>query len=323
MNRRKLLGGMLSLPVMSVLSSCKRGEENKPSSKGATLHVILHGPFGVVLKQDDKFRITAYVPTDPKHEHELNFLKLYPPIGKEGEKSERYHFELSDEGLEIGRGSPRIDQGFYDFNFPNIGDWKLPSDVFVAVDVPRPDYITFTPPAEPIFFGGKLTLQPLDHILEYRMSNPEKVRIKNGDKYERPVPCSELLDQCKSVRGDAGSSGLGTERSQLGMFEKMLSSCSASDLCVFIGVGLNSGHSLLEETDHGIDFFNNVLLPTLVPPKLRKPLQKVGTCEPARDTRTYGMLMPATFQYQFPRPRLLEVTSTVDCQAGGAMGTRP
>src|SRR5215467_6868914 len=106
MNRRNLLKGAVTIPIASALSSCK-GESYKPS-KG-TLKVILYGPFGVVLQSGKDYRITAYVPSDPAHEHELRFRgpsELHGSETKTG-KSPSYYFELLRDGLAIDRGSPR------------------------------------------------------------------------------------------------------------------------------------------------------------------------------------------------------------------------
>lgn len=330
MNRRKLLGGMLSLPVAGILSSCKDDhEENRTSGSKGTLKVILHGPFGVVLKQDEGDRVTAYVPFDPDQQklgysHELRFPDLSHVVEGGREKAPNYNIQVLDEGLEKTQGVLRVDQGFYDFNLPHIGKWRLPSEYFVAVELPRPDYITFTPPAEPLFFGGQLTLQPIDHILEYRISNPDEVRVKRGDKVERPLPCSELLKQCPDAqRQHQKRNKVYQQGSQMTAFEEMLGSCSSSDLCLFIGAGLDPKQTAIDETDHGIYFFNNVLLPSFAP-ELKKRLQKVGNCSPAMgDLMSSPTIMPAELRYQIPSPRFLEVSSTVDCQAGGIMGRRP
>ena len=323
MNRRNLLGAMCTLPVAGALSACKDKHEHRPSG---TLKVILNGPFGVVLDSAKDWRITAYVPSDPQHEHELRFRGPSEFAGRETKtgKSPTYYFEVLHEGLDIGKGRPRIDQGFYDFNFPHIGNWQLPKDPdpFVVIDLPRPDYITFTPPAQSVLFGGRPTLQPLDHILEYRMSEPDKIRVKSGDKQQRPLPCSELLKQYEEYRSKTGYGPSNAEDSQLGNIEEMLRNSSPSDLCLLFGVGFDAQYPEADPLEHGINFFNNVLLPSFAP-GVRKRLQK-ATCAPAAaDESSPSVLVPAVLRYPLPRPRILQVASTVDCQAGGAMGARP
>lgn len=325
MNRRNLLAAVVSLPVAGALNACRR--KPQPPAR-ATLKVILNGPFGVVLQSANDYRITAYVPSDPAHEHELRFRGPTEVAGSETKtgKSATYYFELRGEGLDIDRGSPRIDQGFYDFNFPHIGNWELPKDPFVVVDLPRPDYITFTPPAQPILFGGRPTLQPLDHILEYRMSEPGKVRVKSGDKEEpQPPPtCSELLKQYEEYGSRGGT--VNSDNAQLKNIEEMLRSCGPSDRCLLFGVGFDPYQPGLTPEEHGINFFNKVLLPSFLSnvPDLAKPLQKIGTCgQAAGDGLSSPVLMPAVLTYPTFRPRLLQVSSVLDCKIGGVMGTRP
>lgn len=317
MNRRSLLKGVVALPIASSIAACRREPE---SSKG-TLRVILNGPFGVVIDRDNDYRITAYVPTDPNHEHELRFRGPGELAGNESKdgKSPSYHYQLLSDGLVVHRGSPRVDAGFYDFDFPHIGDWKLPPEYFVAIDLPTPDVITFIPPAQPVVFGGSPTLQPLNFLIEYRMSDPDDVQIKFGDKPpQHPLRCSELLKQYRDTPNPRGNQ----KRSQHKNIEEMLESCSPSDRCLLFGVGFNPEKGEPgDPQDHGINFFNNVLLPSLFP-ALKQRLQKIGTCGQSEATSS-PMLMPAVFRYPVASPRLLQVTSIADCDAGGALGHRP
>jgi hypothetical protein len=324
MNRRNLLKTALSVPVAGMLSACKGDTSSGRASKGI-LKVILNGPFGVVLDSKNKYQITAYVPSDPLHEHELFFRGPGEPAGREAKsgKSPSYYYKLPSKGLDIGEGRPQIDQGFYDFNFPHIGDWKLPSDPFVVIDLPRPDYITFTPPAQPFLFGGNPTLQPLDHIFEYRMTDPDDVHMTGNDGKEYPpLPCSKLLTQYEDYWKKYPPANPRT--SQKKNMEEMLRSCSSSDLCILFGVGFDPdqyqyGKNLQE---HGIRFFNQVLLPSLAP-AVQERLQEEN-CQPAtKSMASSSELMPAVLTYPQSRPRLFQVSAVLDCTAGGAMGTRP
>src|SRR5215470_2713553 len=112
MNRRNLLKGAVTIPIAGALNACSREPEPSKPSRG-TLKVILNGPFGVVLQSAKDYRITAYVPTDPAHEHELRFRGPSELAGSETKtgKAPTYYFELLRDGLDIDRGSPRVDQG--------------------------------------------------------------------------------------------------------------------------------------------------------------------------------------------------------------------
>ena len=326
MNRRNLLKGVVAIPVATALNACSHEREPSAPPKGeqGTLRVILNGPFGVVLQSRNNYRITAYVPSDPAGEHELRFRGPAEVAGREtkGGKSPYYQFTLPEKGLDIGRGSPRVDQGFYDFNFPHIGNFQLPKDPFVAIELPRPDYITFTPPAQPFFFGGKITLQPLDHILEYRMSDPDDVRVKQGEKELQPLHCSELLKQYEGYSSSMRKQYSNSEESQLQNMQETLKNCSPSDRCLLFGVGLaqDTPGTTLEE--HGIRFFNDVLLPSFAP-NVKKRLQKANCAPVVGEENSHPQVIPAVFQYPTFQPRLLPVSSVLDCHVGGLLGTSP
>jgi len=329
MNRRNLLKGAVTAPIITALNACSRergergpSEAQKPSP--GTLKIILNGPFGVVLHSEKDYRITAYVPSDPEGEHELRFQGPTQVAGKEtkGGKYPSYRFALSEAGLDIGHGQPRIDQGFYDFNFPHIGKFQLPADAFVAIELPRPDYITFTPPAEPFLFGGKITLQPLDHILEYKLSEPGRVRIKQGEKEISPLACSELLKQYQEYGSKMRMRDSRAEESQLKNMEEMLRNCSASDSCVLFGVGFDAEHATRTLMDHGITFFNDVLLPSFAP-NVKKKLQPANCTPVIGDEGSRSEIVPAVFRYPVSQPHLLQVSSVLDCHVGGLLGTSP
>ena len=113
------------------------------------------------------------------------------------------------------------------------------------------------------------------------------------------------------------------EYSQRPNIDEELKNCDPSDLCLFLGVGLNPDSSLDARENHGIDFFNHVLLPALAP-RVKKMLAKIGNCGQADDNSLSSpMLMPAVYRYPMSRPRLLTVSSLMDCQVGGGMGLRP
>ena len=321
MNRRKVLKGIAAVPVAGVLAGCRR-EPARPVR--GVLRVILNGPFGVVLESDKDYHITAYVPSDPEREHELRFLGPLDAnvAGREPKtgKPPSYRFALGEEGLDIGKGQPQIDQGFYDFYLPHIGNFELPPDPFAVVELPRPDYITFTPPAQSVFFG-RATLQPLDHILEYRMTDPDRVRVKPGDKEPQPsIPCSELLKQFEEYWYKTEYRSPNGEELRRNM-EEMLRNCSSADRCLLFGVGFDPQHPETNPLEHGISFFNNVLLPSFAP-NIRKTLHK-AVCTPSDGNASQAGLMPASLRYPIATPRILQIASVLDCQSGGVMGHRP
>jgi hypothetical protein len=333
MNRRHLIKGALTLPLVSTVTSCRRSEENQPAAPSTgTLRVILQGPFAVVLDTKDNYHVTAFVPFDepfgedpnkPKCEHEFRFPSPLRVDGSEAGtcSSPGYRFSIATDGLETNRRRPRIDGGFYDFYLKHIGEeWKKTSkQAFVNIDLPAPDAITFFPPALPILFGGKPTQQPLNHVLEYQMTRPEAIYVNTGKEKQRPISCSELLNQYQEMWSKQPPKN--AAYSQRPSIEEELKESPSSDLCFFFGVGLDPSQTAVNEEDHGVAFFNNVLLPAIAP-RLGKKLSALGSCAEA-PRNSSAMLMPAAFLYPESTPRLLEISSTVDCQAGGILASYP
>jgi hypothetical protein len=323
MNRRNLLRSLATIPAVSTLAACQKQPQPSRESAG-TLKVILNGPFGVVINRENDFHVTAYVPSDPLHKHELRFRGPMEVAARESKsgKSPSLFFKLFVDGLEIGRDRPRIDQGFYDFNIPHIGKFKLPPDPFVVVDLPRPDFITFTPPAMPVLFGGRPTLQPLDHILEYRIANAKAVRLKAGDKDVHPMPCAELLRQYEEYWAKTRYKVPDADSQRYNM-EAMLKESSPYDLCVLFGVGFDPDQPGSSPKQDGINFFNDVLLPSF-DPGLRRRLQAISSCAPVTESMANpAELIPATLTYPERKPHLLQVSSALDCQDGGILGFEP
>lgn len=322
MNRRKLLQGVIALPAMGLLSSC-RGKE--APAKG-TLKVYLHGPFGVVIQAKNQNRITAFVPTDPQKQHEFYFEIPDDPTGGESQ-GKRFSFELRDKGLEISGRQPYIDRGFNDFRLPHIGDWEpTPEKYFVSIDLPAPDVITFIGQAEGVQFkDGRTGMMPLYHVLEYRMRDIDSVRINSKELGEqRPLSCRELAQE---YRNHGGSSlHKQTMPSERPWIEEELSQCSDDVGAFFLGVGLPEKSLDKERLSHAVTFFNEVLLPSF--PKAagreRLELQKIlGYGQPCTGTNANADmrdLPPAAYTEVEMPPRLLRVAAVDDCKGGGLIG---
>ncbi len=270
MKRRTLLQSMIALPVAGALSGCKR------HGSKSTLRVILHGPFGVVtVRRGDEYRINAFVPHDPKLQHELRF----PTPNDEG-KSEglntSYRFELREAGLELRGREPYRDHGFDDFNLGNIGEWRPePDNYFIYLDLPAPDVITYIPPTLEVLFTpessahGRPGSMPLDQILEYNISDLDDVRIRSKELGDQPpVPILDLLrdyqkhwesqehKQFESMQGSKASSMQHT------FIENNLRRYSNNNLATFFfGVGVVEKTTPEQLQAHGVTFFNESLLP--------------------------------------------------------------
>lgn len=327
MNRRNLVKTMLALPVAGAVSACRREPEHRVSG---ALKFILQGPFGVVLHPQNAFRIKAVIPFDSEGLHEFRFGNPARVQSKQGSGSTRtsYHFVLGEEGLEITGKKPRIDAGFYDFFFPHLGDPKK-QDYFVTLDLPAPDAITYTPPAQPVLFGSRVAMSALNHIFEYTVRDPSKVRLHSEQLGEQaPLPCSDLYKDYQE-----GWSNLKQpthpEESQYNNIEENLKAAQGDCSAFFIGVGLDPNTPPLAALAHAFAFFNQDLVRSFpdAPPRLREnKLQPIGECNPPAGRSAENappMLMPAVWRGDSARPHLLQVSSYMDCQGTGVMGTHP
>ncbi|HET6841148.1 MAG TPA: hypothetical protein VFK06_05595 [Candidatus Angelobacter sp.] len=311
MNRRNLLKGMLALPVVGALSSCYRDHKashdgDNPRQRFTTLRIILAGGFAVVLQKNNSYRVRAFIPVDPHSMHQFYFQDRKD--GRSQEKS--YYFELLQDGLEISRRRPHIAKGFRDFDRET--DLWCQENNFVVLDLPAPDRIRFTPPRLNVTFanpqpGGKTTgLMPTNHILEYKVAQPDRVRLL----------CQEFNDECAPIIENG-----------VGKF--------------YVGVGLPPGGD--PGNKHAVDFFNFLIassFPHLLP---ELKLASIGVPElpgqndtdqdqdesptPVRPRSTNMPAVPqlntVAFRRTLPMPYLRESAYTVDCRVGGVIVTTP
>lgn len=326
MRRRELLRGLFALSAAGVLNGCHDsghdhdGEPKKP----ATLKVVLQGPFAVVLKKrDDRFVVSAFIPPDPLHE--FRFQKPTPESVQTS--APKYHFTLDADGLAVTGRRPYMDHGLDDMNF-DLGEYPDP-DYFVAVDLPAPDIITYIPPAEPVvFMGGRIASAPLNHVLEYKITDEAKVLLRSkelGD--QRPLAFSEIFQQYeehgKREHEYKDKPGHGPQfprtRGELGQ------PAEPEVFTYFFGVGVAPGK--LADTDavrHGLDFFNHKLVPLFPHSQNLKDLSEIRNygdpCTPTGKQAPYGA-KPAVLRESMGRPRLLLVTSAEDCRSPGFTGS--
>jgi hypothetical protein len=338
MNRRTLLKALASLPVAGALGGCRRepASDNKPAGtpepspdggQAGILRVALHGPFGVVIEKSRQFRIQAFVPSDDRKMHELRLLNL--PSDKDVKREngkDRYDFELLEDGLEVNRRQPYVDHGFDDFTI-RPGAWKaIPEEYFVYLKLPAPDVITFNPKAveQVQFLGGNFGTMPIDHVLEYRVRDWSKVRLRSSQFNDlSPLGCSDLYDMYQKIPPP-----LTTRKEPVPGSELELVRCSDSSLRTFyLGVGLvptDYGRPGFPE-DHAVRFFNERLLPSFPnSPDAKSKLLKavhVKPCQPSSQSYTMPQVVPAVQRYPLAKPYLLPVASIEDCRVGGVNGT--
>lgn len=342
------------MPVLGAMGGCRHrfGRSSSNSSTINTLRIILQGPFAVVMQKDQGYRVKAFVPYDREGKHEF---RLGTPLDSDIVRPRvtscpvGYQFTLSDHGLLTTPGQPYVDRGF-DEMLLSVDQWEpKPKEYFVALDLPAPHAISYMPPLYPVQFepGGKRASEyaqvPLNHVLEYKLVDADDVRIqekrlewcgkevrseKLGDL--RPLPCGELYKRYQELWRDHDDREP-RYRSQRPHIESEQTSCSYSTY--FFGVGLPPGPKtdeyLMHLADHGVEFYNEKLLPAFyqqqdIPPGKR--LKNVGKrAVPPCDAGQADMLMPgmrpAVWQYSAQAPHLEYVTSTDNCTAPGATGT--
>jgi hypothetical protein len=277
MNRRKLLQALASVPLASALSSCKEKDEDR-SPSGATPHqlqILLDGAFAVVVQKDKSGSIFAFSPRDKDEPHEFYFND--PDYAQTSGKN--YNFELLAEGLKRNERA-EIDAGFSDFH-ASVKHWKL-AENFVAIKLPPPRRITFAGHRERVIFQTKKTgWMPTNHILEYDVADPGKVRLE----------CKELGKNCAA-----------SPDSPEGLMR------------FFFEVGPPRGTL----HNHAVNFFNHMLRESF--PELVANYSLADILD-KRDERpgTTARLVSAALTANTPPARLQNVSYTLDCKVGGIL----
>lgn len=175
MNRRDLMKGMMALPFISSISSCKSTGVSTPdpaptpSKAGGTLRIFLNGAFGVLIQRNNFFRVRAFSPRDPAHGFFFNEAETRSSLTN-------HHFELLPDGIEFKREAPEIDPALSDFRF-NAKTW-CQDDYFVTVDLPAPRRITFIGPLTPVRFSAtcKAANMASNFVLEYPITDSEAIK---------------------------------------------------------------------------------------------------------------------------------------------------
>jgi hypothetical protein len=303
MNRRDILKGLAALPMAGVLG-CRPEEKPEPKPPAPsemrvrTVQILLEGAFAVVLQKSHPNRLVAFIPRAESGQDDLvhDFFfndpaKARPSITKE---PAGYQFELSTSGL---RDYPDtyINPGFQDF-LASTEKWKLPPRVATII-LPFPNSINFGgKPLNATFNSKKTGMMPTNHILEYYVDEPEKVKMS----------CSELGGHCEASPH-----------------------CPPGVLRFFFGAAPHIHNSEEKRRAHAIKFFNFILSSSFPDLVEKYSLAKIGPAEdesqaPARSQPTSALensnrWMPAVIGGAAQTGRLLRVSETVDCQTGGIL----
>jgi hypothetical protein len=319
MNRRDLLKVLGMLPIAGVLQGCARGDSTPaptPSKETNihTLQILLEGAFAVVLQKQAQ-RLTAFVPLPKPGRNDLAHYFCFndPENPKElNEKTKEFRFELSGDGLHTFSNqnqekniSPYVNPGFDDFS-AETEKWNLPPSL-VVLDLPFPRSINFSGRPLDVKFGRKALKKsgkmPTNYILEYRVDDQEKVKLK----------CNQGEMQCSPSPH-----------------------CPLGVLRFFFGVGPLT-HDPKARQQHAVDFFNFTLKEAF--PELQEKYE-IASIDPSdyeepgmsgrtrpvafkEDVGTLPALLPAVLGSEDRIVRLRRVASLVDCQIGGIIvGTR-
>lgn len=282
MNRRKLLQALATVPVASALGFGKDDDDDRSrrGPAGHQLQILLDGAFAVVVQHDKANSIFAFSPRDKSEPHQFYFND--PQYAQEAAKN--YDFELLPHGLRRSE-RPEIASGFRDFN-ATAKHWKL-TENFVAIKLPCPRRITFAGHRERVTFVSKKEgWMPTNHILEYDVIDPGKVKLE----------CKEL----------AGAACAPSQDSPEGL------------LRYFFEVGPPHG----TPQNHAVNFFNYMLkasFPDLV------DAYSLDHLDDKRDeqNKTSARLVSAAMSDTTQQPRLRPISYTLDCKLGGLIVGSP
>lgn len=348
MNRREVLRGMLAFSALGSMRAfpLELGQYSSQSTPAAKkLGIILQGPFGVVIRNYEGHRVTAFVPKTSKTDQAKHEFRSPSPYGEPLESgSSTYHLRLSQRGLRARWHSPTINRAFDDVKF-SVKKWVAdPDDYFVMLDLPNPDNITFIPPVYPALFESgqesavRFGSAPLTQVLEYTIQELDYVRVtslqcKNCGRIEDhhgPLSLKEMLEEYERYEHGTREQAETPSLSQRPQLSRWLGQYSH---LYFFGVGLHpymgEGPMPPDRAEHGINFFNNRLLPAIyqnqpIPPgsKLKKIGRDVLDCTTTQsEMPTRGLLRPAVWEPSAPHARLLTVSSPENCTAPGTVGT--
>ena len=314
MHRRKLLKGILALPVTGVFAGCQavdKREEHEKSSRpvAGTLQVVLNGAFAIVIQRNSRNRIRVFSPSDPRHRFYFNNLEK----AQQGQKKS-YNFELLPEGLAPHQREVHVREELRDFHLRT--DRWCQEDYFITIDLPAPEEIGFLPPLKTVILKatGKQAHMAGTHVLKYRVADMNQVRmaLHDGEDDIRPVSCADLVERYKkmcSAMKDEKARGSCSE-----MVKRYPEICPEGSRTFFFGVGLPADEP---DNGHAIQFFNERILDSF--PRLKAQLQLAAISDqgPYRTGSVHGDMVPAVFDPDASQARLVEVAAVLDCKFSG------
>jgi hypothetical protein len=318
MRRRDVLKGLATVPALSVFGSALDDDKRKKApGKGPAgiLRLILNGPFALVLEEKKPDRITFFCPKDEQRLHRFYVNWQLKDDGKD--QSHVFHFELPPDGLEYSKKHPYLDQCFKDITFTT--DLWRKQEYFVTLELPIPDSIGFVSPLEPVIFeGNRHGLMPLNNVLEYRMSDPDDVKLVSKNERIATQPVTKLTTEyagyCQKNRHKDPMAS--EECSDL---ENEFKRWDEGDVRTFIlGVGLEDSVDPQVAKRHAIAFYNKLIADSF-PNVKGKNLIQIG--DGMSGTPSRGAMLTPTVWNPDQMPGLYRnVSAILDCGLIGPHG---
>jgi hypothetical protein len=319
---------MLLACCMLMLGGCKH--------RPGIVRVIVHGP---VVTVPTKAGTTIVVPRSDLHLTASPYPKL-PPGADSNACTETSVFELT--GVQSAGEETTIDPAFSPVIF-KVSDWKplgKADDYSITMHLPTPRAIDALGPLYDVRFTSnpaEPARVPLTQILEFDVRDVTKMRLVrtvtarcgSSEPTRRidvitPLSCAGMRKKYEEYFRSIPDVAVTEQNSQRPFIEHELKRCSADTFYLFVGVGLDprTSHSQLEA--HGLDFFNNKLLPEIyggqknIPPG--KKLIEKGLAMPGYGT-DHGEGGPRVIPTSFggERPLYVPVAMTENCTAPGTI----
>lgn len=279
MDRRSLLKGLAVIPFVSVLASCEKDSDDR--KHGATVEVHLDGAFALVIQENKGNALLAFSPRPKTGEDQHQFY--FNGSHKAEDPGKTYHFKLSPQGLRREK-RPEIDPGLNDFSF-RTDKWRV-GDSLVTIELPPPKRITFAGHRSPVTFaaGGRPAFMPTNHILEYEVEDPRRLKLECGSIGEA---CAAAVDSFPGVTR------------------------------FFFEIGPKKTLDYELSHAHAIRFFNEILVGSF--PELAEKYQLVVPQTGNRSAQVAPHVMPAVFQYSAHNSQLRNASYIIDCEFTGPL----
>jgi hypothetical protein len=321
LRRRDLLKGLATMPALSVFGSAHDDDKTKKQARkgpAGILRIILNGPFALVLEEKQPDKITFFCPIDKQSLHRFYVNWQLKDNGKDPGRV--YHFELPPDGLDVyPRKHAYVDRSFNDISF-RTDLWRK-QEYFVTIELPVPDSIGFVSPSEHVVFEvNRRGLMPLNNVLEYRMTDPDDVKLVSKNEKIGPQSVTKLsaeyANYCKKNGGKDRMAG--EECTDL---EHEFKSWDEGDVRTFVlGIGVDESLDRKAATAHAIAFYNQIIADSFPHVKGRN-LVSIGDAGHGGNSSRGAMLMPTVWNPDQVSSLFRNVSAILDCTVIGPHGT--